>query len=97
MQTAPREAPQELLLELRREDDAERYHARTLEGPGTGADTITTLTPQGPDATHVHVEFWVPVPDPAQAEAIGRGMVALYARLFGVTPALTKAIMGAGE
>ncbi len=78
----PQEAPQELVIELRREDDAERYHARTLEGAGAGADTITTLTPQGPHATHVHVEFWVPVAEPAQAEAIGRGMVALYTRLW---------------
>ncbi len=80
--TPPEEAPQKLVIELRRDDDAERYHARTLEGPGTGADTITTLTPRGPDATHVHVEFWVPLPDPSHADAIGRGMVALYTRLW---------------
>jgi uncharacterized damage-inducible protein DinB len=30
-------------------------------------------------------------------EEYHRGQLALYARLFGVTPALTKAIMGAGE
>jgi len=78
----PLENPQELLIELRREPDAERYHARTLEGPGAGADTITTLTPESADATRVQVEFWVPVPDPAQAEAIGRGMIALYTRLW---------------
>lgn len=82
VQTPPRETPQRLLIELRREDDAERYHARTLEGPGAGADTITTLTPKGPKATQIHVEFWVPVLNAKRAEAIGLGMVALYTRLW---------------
>ncbi|MBW2242790.1 MAG: Rieske 2Fe-2S domain-containing protein [Deltaproteobacteria bacterium] len=82
VQTPPRDAVQELVIELRREDDAERYHARTLRGPGTGADTVTTLTPESGVATRVEVAFWVPVPDRAQAEAIGKGMIALYTQLW---------------
>ncbi|MCP5059936.1 MAG: Rieske 2Fe-2S domain-containing protein [bacterium] len=82
VQTPPRGAGEDLVIELRREDDAERYHARTLRGPGVGADTVTTLTPESDVATRVEVAFWVPVPDQAQAEAIGKGMVALYTRLW---------------
>ncbi len=82
VQVPPREAPRELLIELRREPDAERYHTRTLEGPGAGGDTITTLTALGERETAVRVEFWLPMPPGAEAEAIGRGMQALYARLW---------------
>ncbi len=82
VQVPPREAPSELLIELRLEGDTGRYHTRTLEGPGTGADTITTVTSRGEHASAVRVEFWVPEPDADRAAAIGRGMVALYTQLW---------------
>ena len=79
---APDPKAETLLVELRRDSDREFYHTRTLEGPGKGADTQVTLTPQGPRTTHVRVEFWLAVADDAQAKALGAGLVTVYTRLW---------------
>jgi len=78
----PRESPRELLIELRREEHAERYHTRTLEGFGTGADIITSLDPRGDRETAMRVEFWLPEPEPGRAAALGEAMVGLYSGLW---------------
>jgi len=78
----PHENPSELRIELRLEGDTGRYHTRTLEGAGTGSDTITTLRAQGENETAVQVEFWIPEPDPERAAQVGTGMVALYTMLW---------------
>jgi len=49
----------ELLLELVRDGEENRYVARTLEGPGSGTEIWTELSPEG-DVTRVEVEFHVP-------------------------------------
>jgi nitrite reductase/ring-hydroxylating ferredoxin subunit len=82
VQVPPRENPRELLIELRREEGAERYHTRTLAGFGAGGDIATTLEPRGDRETGVHVEFWLSEQDPSQAKAIGQAMVGLYTRLW---------------
>jgi len=58
------------------------YHSRTVDGPGTGTDIVTTLTPSAPRATDVHVEFLVPNVAPERRDAVGSVFVALYTRLW---------------
>ena len=71
-----------LLIDLRRDPDLDVYHTRTLEGPGKGADTVVTLTPESDHSTHVRVEFWLPMAQGEQAQAVGASLVALYTRLW---------------
>ena len=71
-----------LLIDLRREPDREVYHTRTLEGPGKGADTVVTLTPESAQSTHVRVEFWLPMAEGDEAQAVGASLVVLYTRLW---------------
>jgi nitrite reductase/ring-hydroxylating ferredoxin subunit len=61
---------------------AHRYHTRTLDGPGTGTDIVTTLTPDGAHATGIEVDFLVPGVAPEAAEAVGGVYRALYAKLW---------------
>ena len=74
--------PAGLLIELRRDSDREVYHTRTLEGSGQGADTVVTLSPLAERSTHVRVEFWLPIPEVETAQAVGKGLVQLYTRLW---------------
>jgi len=69
-------------LELRIEDAAERYHARTLAGPGTGTDIVTSLAPAGEHRTAVHVEFLVPDVPAGQVKAVGDAFRRTYACLW---------------
>jgi hypothetical protein len=64
--------------------DRERlvYHSRTIDGPGTGTDIVTTLAPEGDHATRVHVDFLVPDVRPERREQIGAGYVYVYTRLW---------------
>ncbi len=78
----PHEAPTELLIDLRLEGDTGRYHTRTLEGPGAGGDTITTVTERGARESAVRVEFWIAESDPERVRHVGDAMVALYTRLW---------------
>jgi nitrite reductase/ring-hydroxylating ferredoxin subunit len=78
----PRERPSELLIEVTIDRAARSYVTRTLEGAGAGTAIVTRL--ETPDAAHtdVSVAFHVPgVPEPAR-DAVGRGYVQLYTRLW---------------
>ena len=81
IQLAPRDPERHMVVDLRREEEAPVYHTRTLEGPGAGSDTRTTLTARG-DRTHVRVEFWVPEDEPARVAALGTALVTLYTGLW---------------
>jgi len=79
----PGSAPKDsMLIELRLEDDAPRYHTRTLEGTGAGGDIVTTLEARGDSETGIRVEFWIPEADPERARAVGKLMVGLYTKLW---------------
>jgi len=82
VQLPPREADVHLLIDLRLEEDAARYHTRTLEGPGAGTDIQTTLSARGDQSTHVRVEFWIPENEPTRVRATGEALVALYTGLW---------------
>ncbi len=69
-------------IELRREPGTNRYHTRTLDGPTRGADTVTTLTSEGPRLTHVRVDFWVPTGEPTQIRQWGTRLRRMYRQLW---------------
>lgn len=71
----------QVLLELVRDGDENRYVARTLAGPGAGTEIWTRLTPNG-ESTDVEVEFLVPGVPPEKSDAVGAVFVALYTRLW---------------
>ncbi|HXJ35950.1 MAG TPA: Rieske (2Fe-2S) protein [Candidatus Eisenbacteria bacterium] len=58
------------------------YHSRTVDGPGTGSDIVTTLAPVADHATNVHVEFLLPRVKPSSVESVGRLYVGLYTLLW---------------
>jgi nitrite reductase/ring-hydroxylating ferredoxin subunit len=72
----------EIELELLVEREAGRYVARTSAGPGAGTEIWTRLSALAPDRTGVEVGFHVPGVRPDQIDAVGRGFVALYTRLW---------------
>jgi nitrite reductase/ring-hydroxylating ferredoxin subunit len=78
----PREAPREIVVEVRAEPDGASYHTRTLAGPGSGADVWTQLSAVDASSTDIRVEFHVPGVAGESAERLGRGYVALYTRLW---------------
>ncbi len=61
---------------------ARLYHSRTVAGPGTGSDIVTTLSPHAAHATGIRVEFHVPDVAPARQDAVGAVYRQLYARLW---------------
>ena len=69
-------------IALTREDPGDRYVVRTLEGPGTGTEIWTRLQEIEDHETGVEVRFGVPDVMPDQADAVGRGFVDLYTRLW---------------
>jgi nitrite reductase/ring-hydroxylating ferredoxin subunit len=78
----PRERPSELVIEVRIDRAERAYVTRTLAGAGAGTAIVTRLAT--PDAAHtdVSVAFHVPdVPERAR-DAVGRGYVSLYTRLW---------------
>jgi nitrite reductase/ring-hydroxylating ferredoxin subunit len=78
----PRERPSELVIEVRIDRAAQSYVTRTLAGAGAGTEIVTRLA--SPDAAHtdVAVAFHVPGVPAAARDAIGRGYVQLYTRLW---------------
>jgi phenylpropionate dioxygenase-like ring-hydroxylating dioxygenase large terminal subunit len=71
-----------LVIDVALERSAGRYHTRTLEGPGTGTDIVTTLVPMGEERTQVRVAFLVPGVAPQAADAVGTVYRTLYAQLW---------------
>jgi len=79
---APAGAGPEILLEVALERPALRYVSRTLEGPGSGTEIWTRLTPAAPERTQIEVEFLLPGIAPPRREALGRAYVQLYTLLW---------------
>jgi nitrite reductase/ring-hydroxylating ferredoxin subunit len=61
---------------------AGRYCSSTVEGPGTGTEIWTTLTPLGPDRTKVAVTFHVAETRPGRLGGIGARYVEIYTLLW---------------
>ncbi len=72
----------EIVVELRIDDAASRYVARTVEGVLQGAEVWTEVRERSAAATDVAVEFLVPRADPAIVEQMGAGYIALYRQLW---------------
>ncbi len=90
-ESALRSAPHDgFVIEVQLDRPALLYHARTLEGPGTGTDIVTRLEPAGPHATRIAVEFLVPSADAPQAAAVGAAYVRLYERLWDQDEAMMR-------
>ena len=70
-----------LLIDVAVDRAAGRYHTRTVDGPGTGTDIVTTLTP-APAGTRVDVAFLVPGMTADAAPAVGAFYRTLYAKLW---------------
>jgi hypothetical protein len=58
------------------------YHSRTVDGPGTGSDIVTTLTPVADHETRICVEFLVPGVASESIEHVGSLYTALYTLLW---------------
>jgi nitrite reductase/ring-hydroxylating ferredoxin subunit len=71
-----------LVIDVALERAALRYHTRTLDGPGTGTDIVTSLGPAGDGRTIVEVAFHIPDVAPEAAPAVGAYYRTLYARLW---------------
>jgi hypothetical protein len=70
------------VIDVMLERPALRYHARTLDGPGTGTDIVTELAAAGEHETAVRVEFLLPDVPAAHRDAVGAGYVHVYTRLW---------------
>jgi hypothetical protein len=70
------------VIDVAVERPAFRYHARTVDGPGTGTDIVTELAPAGAHATGVRVEFLLPDVPVEHRDVIGTGYVQVYTRLW---------------
>lgn len=70
------------VIDVALERAALRYHARTVDGPGSGTDIVTRLEPTGPHATAIRVEFHVPDVPSDRRDAIGAAYVWTYTRLW---------------
>jgi nitrite reductase/ring-hydroxylating ferredoxin subunit len=62
--------------------DANRYVTRVLDGPGSGGEVWTTLSPAAEHVTDIVVEFCADVPPGANSKSLGDGYLALYERLW---------------
>jgi nitrite reductase/ring-hydroxylating ferredoxin subunit len=69
-------------IELSTDIDANRYVTRVLDGPGSGGEIWTTLSPAGGHVTDIVVEFCVSVLPGANSKSLGDGYLALYERLW---------------
>ncbi|MGH7894880.1 MAG: Rieske 2Fe-2S domain-containing protein [Candidatus Binatia bacterium] len=58
------------------------YHSRTVDGPGTGTDIVTRLTPVAERETIIRVEFFLPGIEPTGTERVGSLYVGLYTLLW---------------
>ncbi len=81
-ETSLRSGDAPFVIDVAFDRDAPTYHARTIDGPGTGSDVVTRLRPVAPHATAIHVEFLVPHLPPSRRDVIGAAYVALYSRLW---------------
>lgn len=69
-------------IELVADRSAGRYVVRTLAGIGAGTEIWTRLGTQADGIVSVAIEFWVAPVASAAHEAIGRGYVEMYTRLW---------------
>lgn len=79
------------ILKLHLAPDTSRYRVITESGPGSPSEIRVTVTPRGPHATGIAVEYHVPLSDPARLEAVGRGFTAIYQRLWDEDEAMMQA------
>ncbi|TRW16895.1 Rieske 2Fe-2S domain-containing protein [Glacieibacterium frigidum] len=70
--------------------DGGQYRVTTEAGPGETSEIRVALTPTGAHATHVVVDYHVPVADPERLAMIGRGFVAAYERLWDEDEAMMR-------
>ena len=73
---------QHFTVELKVNRPAGQYVTRTLDGPSARTEIWTSLRSNGPNATSIRVEFWVPTTSDLSGEAIGKGYPSLYQRLW---------------
>lgn len=78
------------LLRLDCDFERGRYRVTTEAGPGADSEIRVALTPTGVHATHVVVDYYVPVADPERLAMIGKGFVAAYERLWGEDEAMMR-------
>jgi hypothetical protein len=71
-----------LVIDVALDRTARRYHTRTVDGPGTGTEIVTTLTPDEAGPTGVEVAFLVPGVAPEAAAIVGGFYRTLYAKLW---------------
>lgn len=71
--------------------DTSQYRVVTEAGPGETSEIRVTVRETGPHAARVHVEYHVPVSDPAMLAMIGKGFVAIYERLWDEDEAMMQA------
>ena len=77
-----REGGRPFVIDVALERAALRYHARTVDGLGTGTDIVTELAPAGAHATGIRVEFLLPDVPEERRDVIGAGYVHVYTRLW---------------
>ena len=73
---------QPVTVELKINYPKGHYVTRTLDGPLAQTEIWTRLEAQGPDATSIRVEFWVPAAPGLNRERMGQGYLSLYQRLW---------------
>jgi nitrite reductase/ring-hydroxylating ferredoxin subunit len=79
---APAGLGRSVVLELRVDRAGLRYVTETLEGPGSPAWIVSTLTPMGPAATAIRVEFFAAVKDAMHRRITGQAYLRVYRRLW---------------
>ncbi|MCH2185043.1 Rieske 2Fe-2S domain-containing protein [Myxococcota bacterium] len=77
-------------VELKIDYPEGHYVTRTLDGPFAQTEIWTRLEAQGPDATSIRVEFWVPAAPGLNRERMGQGYLALYRRLWSEDETMMK-------
>lgn len=80
----------EQVLRLDCDYDAGLYRVTTEAGPGAASEIRVALTPTGPHATHVVVDYHVPLADPERLAMIGKGFVRAYERLWDEDEAMMR-------
>jgi nitrite reductase/ring-hydroxylating ferredoxin subunit len=78
----PEDVGRSLEIELRVDDDRDRYVTRTLSGAGAGTEIWTSLVPRSEGETDIKVEFHVPDLSPDMVEPMGQGYRKLYEQLW---------------
>jgi nitrite reductase/ring-hydroxylating ferredoxin subunit len=78
-------------LKLCMAPDTSHYRVTTEAGPGAGSEIRVAVTETAPHATHVRVEYHVPVSDPTVLAMIGKAFVDIYQRLWDEDEAMMQA------